>query len=152
MIANTIRKQIADALKARDEVRLSTLRMLASALNYEKIDKQHELSGEEELVVVRHEAKKRHDAIEALRQASGKSTSSDQTRMDEKLAREIKELKILQGYLPEQLGDEKIKALVDEVILAVGKDFGKVMGTVMRKVKGKADGNTVSKIVKEKLS
>ena len=152
MISDNIQEQIAQALKARDEVRLSTLRMLASALNYEKIDTQHELSGEEELVVVKREAKKRHDAIEALRQASGKSTSSDQTRMDEKLAREIKELKILQGYLPEQLGDEKIKALVDEAILAVGKDFGKVMGTVMRKVKGKADGNTVSKIVKEKLS
>jgi len=152
MISDNIQEQIAQALKARDEVRLSTLRMLASALNYEKIDTQHELSGEEELVVVKREAKKRHDAIEALRQASGKPTSSDQARMDEKLAREIEELKILQGYLPEQLGDEKIKALVDEVILAVGKDFGKVMGTVMRKVKGKADGNTVSKIVKEKLS
>ena len=152
MISDNIQEQIAQALKARDEVRLSTLRMLASALNYEKIDTQHELSGEEELVVVKREAKKRHDAIEALRQASGKSTSSDQTRMDEKLAREIKELKILQGYLPEQLGDEKIKALVDEAILAVGKDFGKVMGTVMSRVKGRSDGNTVSKIVKEKLS
>src|SRR3989304_9108386 len=145
MISDTITQKIGEAMKAKDEVRLSTLRMLASALNYEKIDTQHELSGEEELVVVKREAKKRHDAIEALRQASGKSTSSDQTRMDEKLAREIKKLKILQGYLPEQLGDEKIKALVDEAILAVGKDFGKVMGTVMRKVKGKADGNTVSK-------
>ena len=152
MISDNIQEQIAQALKARDEVRLSTLRMLASALNYEKIDTQHELSGEEELVVVKREAKKRHDAIEALRQASGKSTSSDQTRMDEKLAREIKELKILQGYLPEQLGDEKIRTLVDEAILTVGKDFGKVMGTVMSRVKGRSDGNTVSKIVKEKLS
>ena len=69
MIADTITKLIADAMKARDEIRLSTLRMLSSALNYEYIAKQHELSEEEELEVVRHEAKKRRDAIEAYKKA-----------------------------------------------------------------------------------
>ena len=69
MIADTITQKIGEVMKAKDEIRLSTLRMLSSALNYEKIDKQHTLSEEEELEVVRREAKKRRDAIEAYKKA-----------------------------------------------------------------------------------
>ena len=65
MIADSIGKQIQEAMKAHDEIRLSTLRMLLSALNYEKIAKQHELSSDEEITVVQREAKKRKDAIDA---------------------------------------------------------------------------------------
>jgi len=67
MISETINQKIAEAMKARDEILLSTLRMLSSALNYEKIAKQHDLSEEEEIAVVKKEAKKRLDAISQIR-------------------------------------------------------------------------------------
>jgi len=98
MIVETINNQIAKALKARDEIRLSTLRLLSSALNYEFIAKQHKLSEEEELAVVRREVKKRKDAIEALRHAQVKLTSSSEEAMRVRLGNEEKEMKILQEF------------------------------------------------------
>ena len=101
MITDTITQKIGEALKAHDEIRLSTLRLLSSALNYEFIAKQHKLSEDEELVVVRKEAKKRKEAIEALRQAQGKHTTSSKADIVERMDKETKELSILQEYLPE---------------------------------------------------
>lgn len=90
MISDTISQKIAEAMKARDEIRLSTLRLLSSALNYERIAKQHELSEEEELQVVRKEAKKRKDAIEAYKKAEAFDRAD----------KESKELVILEEFLP----------------------------------------------------
>lgn len=101
MITDTITQKIGEALKAHDEIRLSTLRMLSSALNYEFIAKQHKLSEEEELTVVRREVKKRKEAIEALRQAQGKLTTSG-SDMTDRIKKEEAELKILEEYLPAQ--------------------------------------------------
>ncbi|KKR30788.1 hypothetical protein A2715_02135 [Candidatus Woesebacteria bacterium RIFCSPHIGHO2_01_FULL_39_32] len=155
MIADNINQKITEALKSRDEIRLSTLRMLSSALNYEKIAKQHDLSKEEELVVVKREAKKRTDAIESLLQARGRLTSSNETRMEDRLEQEEKELEILKKYLPEELSDEELQNFVDEAIKETGanemKDMGKVIGTVMQKSKGRADGKRVAEKVKEAL-
>ena len=106
MIVPTITQKIAEAMKARDEIRLSTLRLLSSALNYEFIAKQHVLSEEEELSVVRREAKKRKEAIEALRQAQGKLTI-DPAGVPGRIEREKKELKILEEFLPAQMTDDK---------------------------------------------
>jgi len=146
MIADTITQKIAEALKARDEIRLSTLRLLSSALNYEFIAKQHKLSEEEELVVVGREAKKRKDAIEAYQKAEA----------FDRAEKEQKELKILEEYLPQQMPDIELIKLVDEAISQTGAkivaDFGKVMGAVMPKVQGRAGGDRVSALVKEKLS
>lgn len=154
-ITNKIQSLIADALKANDEIRLSTLRMLSSAFNYERIAKMHDLSDDEELEVVKKEAKKRKDAIDALRQAQGKQTSSG-SNMDEKIKKEEAELKILEEFLPQQMSDEEIEKIVAEAIAATGasdmKDMGKVIGFVMGKVdKSRVDGGRVSQIVKEKL-
>lgn len=80
MIADTITQKIGEALKAHDEIRLSTLRMLSSALNYEFIAKQHKLSEEEELVVVRREAKKRKEAIEAYEKAKAQDRADKEKR------------------------------------------------------------------------
>lgn len=99
LITNVINQKIAEALKAKDETKLSTLRMLSSAFNYEFIAKQHKLSEEEELVVVRQEAKKRKDAIEAFKMAQGKQTTSG-TNQDERIKQEEAELAILEEYLP----------------------------------------------------
>jgi len=146
MIADTITQKIAEALKARDEIRLSTLRLLSSALNYEFIAKQHKLSEEEELVVVGREAKKRKDAIEAYQKVEA----------FDRAEKEQKELKILEEYLPQQMPDIELIKLVDEAISQTGAkivaDFGKVMGAVMPKVQGRAGGDRVSALVKEKLS
>ena len=162
MISDTITQKIGEAMKAKDEIRLSTLRMLSSALNYEKIDKQHTLSEEEELEVVRREAKKRRDAIEALRQvlrpraqdrvAQGSGREED---INERIAREEKELAILQEYLPKQMPNSELEKKVKEAISQTGAssmaDIGKVMGVVMAKVKGRAEGGKVSELVRKNL-
>ena len=145
MISDTITQKIGEAMKAKDEIRLSTLRMLSSALNYEKIDKQHTLSEEEELEVVRREAKKRRDAIEAYKKAGA----------NERAEKEEKELAILQEYLPEQMPDSELEKKVKEAISQAGAssmaDIGKVMGVVMAKVKGRAEGGKVSELVRKNL-
>lgn len=146
MIADSITKQITDALKAHDALRLSTLRMLSSALNYEKIALQHDLTMEEELAVVRKEAKKRKDAIEAYEKANA----------HDRAEREKSELAILQEYLPAAMSDEDLKRLVDEAFTQTGAstmaDMGKVIGMVMAKAGGNADGAKVAQMVKEKLT
>lgn len=145
MIADTINQEIAKALKAKDEIRLSTLRLLSSALNYEFIAKQHKLSEEEELVVVRREIKRRKDAIEAYEKVGAK----------ERAEKEKKERAVLEKYLPAQMPDEELIKIVDEAISALGAtsmaEMGKVMGAVVPKVVGRAEGARISKLVSEKL-
>lgn len=152
MIADTITKKIGQALKARDEIRLSTLRMLSSALNYEKIEKQHDLNEEEELAVVKREAKKRKDAIEVYQ----KLQNSETQKVKERIKREEEELAILKGYLPEEMGESELVDLVDQVIGEIGaesmQDMGNVMGEVMKRAKGRADGKTVADLVKKQLT
>lgn len=145
MIANSINQMIAEALKAKDELRLSTLRLLSSALNYERIAKQHELSEDEEMVVVRREASKRKDAIEAYEKV-GATDRAD---------KEKKELEILKEYLPAEMSDSDLERMVDECISVLAaeslSEMGKVIGLVMSKAKGAADGKKVSEMVKSKL-
>jgi uncharacterized protein YqeY len=146
MIVDTINQKIAEALKAKDEIRLSTLRLLSSALNYEFIAKQHKLSQEEELVVVAREAKRRKDAIEAYEKVGAVDRAE----------KEKKELAILEEYLPRQLSDAELTKIVDEVLSQTQAktiaEMGKVMAAVMAKVQGRADGARVSSLVKAKLS
>lgn len=146
MISDTLTQKIAEAMKARDEILLSTLRLLSSALNYEKIAKQHELTDEEELAVVRREAKKRKDAVEAYTKAGALDRAE----------KEKKELEILEKYLPAQMPDDELVKIVEEAISQTGAttivDTGKVMGVAMAKTKGLADGTRVSQIVKQKLT
>ena len=145
MIADSINQKIGEALKAGDEIRLSTLRLLSSAFNYEFIAKQHKLSEEEELAVVRKEAKKRKEAIEAYQKAGA------QDRAD----KEQKELEILQEYLPAGLSDAEIEKIVEEAIAETGAtstaDMGKVMGAAAGKAGGRAEGGKISEIVRAKL-
>lgn len=145
MITDKIRSQIMEAMKARDEVRLSTLKLLSSALNYEKIDKMHDLTEEEELAVVSKEAKQRRDSIEAYDKA-GASDRADKERA---------ELQILEEYLPAQMSDEDLNKLVDDAINQTGAssmaDMGKVIGAVSAKVNGQADGSRIAMAAKAKL-
>jgi hypothetical protein len=155
MLSNTINQKIAEALKAKDEVLLSTLRLLSSAFNYERIAKQHNLSDEEEIVVIRREAKKRTDAIESLKEAQGKTSTSDTETLDKRLKQEEKELTILKEFLPQELSAEELIKLVDDAISETGAsnigDLGKVIGVVIAKAKGAAEGSKVAQLVKSKL-
>ncbi|OGM08665.1 hypothetical protein A2W13_03220 [Candidatus Woesebacteria bacterium RBG_16_36_11] len=146
MITDTISQKIAEALKGKDELKVTTYRLLASALNYEFIAKQHKLTEEEEWVVVEREIKKRKEAIEAYEKAKA------QDRAD----KEKEEMEILVKFLPKQLSDEEIEKIVkvalDKTKATSMSDMGKVMGLVMSQVKGKADGNKVLEIVKKNLA
>lgn len=141
-----INKQLVEAMKAKDELKTSTLRLVIAAVNNKRIEIGHELTGDEILEVIGKEAKKRKESIDAYKKAG----------RDELAEKESKELEILAVYLPEQMGDEQIAKIVDEVIAQTGAkgagDTGKVMGAVMGKLKGQADGNAVSAIVAEKLA
>ena len=145
MITEKIAEQIKEAMKAREEIRLSTLRMLSSALSYEKIALQHELTEEEELSVVRKEAKKRKDAIEIFKKANE----------IERADKEAKELLVLEEYLPAQMSDSELEGIVDGTIHEMGvtsmSDMGRVIGAVVKKTGGRADGGQVSSIVRLKL-
>jgi uncharacterized protein len=144
MITQTLQAKIGESMKAHDEVRTSTLRLLLSALNYEQIDKQHDLTDEEEMVVIRREAKKRKEAIEMYKNAGAA----------DRAAKEESELKILSEYLPPEMSDEEVAKIIDEAFSQIKPagmgDMGKVIGFVKGKAPG-ADGSKIAEIVKQKL-
>lgn len=149
MVKDQIQEDLKQAMLAKDEFKLSTLRMLKSALQYYEINKGgagYTATDEDVLDVVEKEVKKRRESIEMYK-------SGGRNELAEK---EEKELQILQAYLPEQMSEDEIRKLVDEAVEATDastmQDMGKVMGALMPKVKGKADGNLVSRLVREKLS
>ena len=145
MIRKTLQQKIGQAMKAHDAIRLSTLRMLLSALNYEFIAKQHELTDEEELIVVRREAKKRKEAIEAYEKAGAGARAES----------EKAELAILADYLPAELSENEVEKLIVDSIFETGavsvSDMGKVISLVKEKSKGAVDGATVAQMVRSKL-
>lgn len=151
MIKTTINQQIGDALKAHDELRLSTLRMLSSALNYEFIAKQHELSEDEEITLVRREVKKRNDTVETYRGLMDK----DPVHVQEKIDKELAEIKILNEYLPPEMEEGELRNIVKKAVEETGakemKDMGKVMGIVKAKVGNAADGSRIAEMVKAQL-
>jgi len=146
MLKQTVEEQIKVALKAGETLRLSTLRLLLSAINNEEIAKQKELSEEEIIAVVQHQAKQRREAIEAYEKGG----------REELAAKERQELEILNKFLPQQLSEEEVKKIVLEVVAGLSdddkKNFGKIMGSAMTRLKGQTEGNIVSKVVKEILA
>lgn len=145
MIAQTLQAKIGEAMKAHDEVKLSTLRLLSSAFNYEKIAKQHELTEEEEMAVIRKEAKQRRDSIEAYKKAGAMDLA----------AKEESELKILQEYLPPEMSEQELSKLVMDAIIQSGAKTMADMGRVIGMVKSKApnvDGTKIAQIVSSKLN
>jgi len=145
MITDTITQKIGEALKTHEEIKLSTLRLLSYALNYEFIAKQYKLSEDEELVVVRREAKKRKEAIEVY----------EKVKAFDRAEKEKKELSILQEFLPPEISDEEITKLVNETLKETNAsglaDLGKVISLVRTKAKGAVDGAKVAQLVKMKL-
>lgn len=134
------------AMKAKEKDRLTVIRMLKASIQNEQIKIGRELNAEEELTVLAREMKQRKDSLAEFEKA-------DRPDLADKTAAEIV---IVQEYMPEQLSEEEIRQIVQEAIKQTGatspKEFGKVMGVVMPKVKGKADGNQVNEIVKSLLN
>ncbi len=145
MLADKIKKQLIEAMKAKDSVKVSTLRLLSSNLQNLKIDKREDLTNEEVLDAIRVEVKKRKDAIDAFVSAG----------RNEQVEIEKKELEILQEFLPADLSEEEVEKMVENAIRELNAsslaDMGKVMGHVMNQAKGRADGNEVRTIVESKL-
>jgi hypothetical protein len=137
---------LKEAMINRDELVVSVLRLAKSAIHNQEIAKQKKdkgLNEEETVQVLMSEAKKRRDSIEAY--TAG--------HRDDLASQEAKELKIIEKYLPSQLSEVEIKKIVEEVVAKSGdeKNFGKIMGAVMARAAGRADGTVVSKAVKAAL-
>lgn len=148
MLKDKIQEDLKQAMLSKDEARLSTIRMLKSALQYFEIQKGgagYSATDEDVIEVVGREIKKRKESIELYEKGN----------RPELAEKEKIEMELLQTYLPEQLTEDEIRKLIDEAISNSGastiQDMGKVMGALMPKTKGKADGSLVSSIVKEKL-
>ncbi|MBI1910621.1 MAG: GatB/YqeY domain-containing protein [Deltaproteobacteria bacterium] len=140
-----ISKQIPAAMKAGEKEKLSTLRMLLSAVKYKEVDAKRQLTDEEVQQVVGTLIRQRQDSIEQY-------IKGNRPELAEK---EQAEIDILKAYLPAQLGADELRELIKKLAQEVGasgqKDMGKLMKAVMPHVKGKADGKLVNDIVKEVL-
>ena len=149
MTKQQLKDELKQAMLSRDVVKTSVLRMVLSAVGYFEIKKGgagYEASEEEVLAVIQKEVKQHKDSIEQFKNAG----------RQELMDKETKELEILQVYLPAQMGEEEVRVLVGEAVKQIGaaspSDMGKVMAVLMGKVKGKADGSLVSKLVREALA
>ncbi len=144
-LSEQIMSDMKEAMKARDKVRLNTVRMIKSALMNEKIKAGHDLTAEEELTVLSREKKQREESIDEFTKANRKDLA-DETKQ---------ELAIVESYLPKQMTPEELDQAVSSAIAEVnaqGKsDFGKVMKVLMPKIKGKADGKAASNAVRKQL-
>jgi len=134
------------AMKSGDTTRLGTIRMIRAQIQNAGLSKGEALSEEDIFAVLSKEAKKRKEAIELYKQGN----------REDLLQKETDELDVINSYLPEMLSEEEITAIVAEAIQEAGAetmgDMGKVMGIIMPKVKGRADGKLVNEIVRKKLS
>jgi len=145
-----IGEDIKTAMKAKDKVRLQTVRGIKKAILEKEVELRPKgidtLSEEQEITLLSQQAKQRRDSIEQFTNAG----------RDDLAEKESQELAIIETYLPEQVSDSEIESIIDEIIATSGaasiKDLGKVMGPAMKKLKGKADGKKIQEVVKSKLA
>lgn len=144
-IKDDITADLKDAMRARDQLRLDTLRSVISAFNYRRIEAGSDLSDADQLAVVQKLVKQRSDSIESF-------TSGNRPELAEK---ETREREILLRYLPAQKSPDEIRAVVRAALAALpadGRNQGALMKLVLPQLKGLADGNAVRKIVTEELA
>ncbi len=144
-IAQRLEADLKEALRARDAVRTSTIRLARAAIKNAEIERQRVLTDDETTVILQHEVKRRREAIEGFSRGG----------RDDLVQKEQLEMAILLGYLPAPLEDDVLRRVVAEVVGQVGatseRDIGRVMGPVMRRVQGWAEGKTIERIVREAL-
>jgi uncharacterized protein len=141
-----VNAEMVSAAKAKDQIRLSAIRMVKAAMHNREIDLKRKLSEVEFLQLLSSMVKQRKDSIDQFRKG----------RREDLVSKEEAELKIIQAFMPEQLSEEDVVREIDAAIKEVGavsiKDMGKVMKVLMPRLTGKADGKIVGEKVKEKLS
>ncbi|MDN5344651.1 MAG: uncharacterized protein PWQ18_762 [Clostridia bacterium] len=141
-----LHQDMKEALKSHDKIRLQTIRMALAAIKNAEIEKMHPLTEEEIMGVIQREIKMRKDAREQF----SRGGREDLVQQAEK------EIQVLESYLPQQLGDSELEAVIKQTINEVGarsgKEMGKVMAALMPKIRGRADGKKASAMVKELLA
>jgi uncharacterized protein YqeY len=146
-ILQRLQTDMTAAMKAQDAATLSTLRMLKAALMEAKTKKPKDatLTADEEIEILQRYVKKRRETIEELTRLGRTETLADERR----------EIETTLRYLPQMISEDELRALVKQAIATTGatgpKEMGKVIGAVMPQVKGRAEGGTVSRLVKEAL-
>lgn len=149
-LKDQIGEDIKAAMKSKDKIRLETVRSIKKLLLEKEVSVrpagQEALTEEQEMEVLVQLAKQRRDSIEQYQQAKREDLASQ----------EAQELAIIEEYLPQQMSDEEVSAIIDQIIAQAGattaKDMGKVMGPAMQQLKGKTDGKKVQEMVKAKLN
>jgi len=145
MLKEKIEQDIIQAMKEHNENVLSVLRMLKSAIKNSEIQKKCEFKDEDILSVIQSQIKSRQDSISLYEQGNRQELAE----------KEKSEIEILKQYLPEQMSEGEIRAIVQKAISDLNahgvQEMGQVMGKIMPQAKGKADGSLVSQIVKEEL-
>ena len=145
-VRESIKSDLVTAMKAKDSEKTSVLRLVQSAIKNKEIEKRPDPLTENDIqAVLKKLVKQRKDSIEQYTAAKRQDLAD----------KEQSELEIIEGYLPEQLGEEQVKKFVEEAIAETGaasmKDMGKVMQAVMAKTQGNADNKLVSQLVKATL-
>jgi uncharacterized protein YqeY len=139
-----VRNDTKDAMRAGDRERVGALRLIVNEL--QKAHKEASGDTADEVAVLQRERKRRVEAADAYRDAGRTDLAESETR----------EAELISGYLPEQLGDDELRAIVGDVVAESGatspREMGKIMSQVMPKVQGRADGKRVSALVKELLT
>lgn len=142
-IIKKIDQDFINALKAKDENRLSTLRLIKSAFKNQAIElRKPELDEAEAILILRREMKKRLDSVQAFNNG----------QRPEMAAKEQMEADLIKSYLPPELSEQVLNQAIDEVLDRGINNFGQVMKEVMNKFPGQADGQIVQRLVKEKLN
>jgi uncharacterized protein YqeY len=144
-LKDRITDDVKDAMRARDKPRLATLRLITAAIKQQEVDERIELDDTQLLSLLDKMCKQRRESISQFEKAA----------RDDLIAQEVSELAIIKTYLPEQLGEAEIAALIEETMAATGaasiKDMGKVMGQLKPKLQGRADMGAVSAMIKARL-
>jgi uncharacterized protein YqeY len=146
-IRDQVMADVKDAMRAKDQLKLNTLRFLQAAVKNREIElRPNPITSDEVMGVIKKLVKQRKESIEQY-QAGNRQDLADQ---------EAAELKVLEGYLPAQMGRDQVEKVVTEVIAALGaktvKDMGPVMKEVIARTAGTADNKTVSEVIKSKLT
>ena len=179
-ILSDINNDLKEAMRSKEELKLSTLRMIMAALKNKKIElgNKNELTDEEAAGVLKTEVKKRRDSASVYETGNRNDLAEKEKaelysrqlydskadsasvyeagNRDDLAEKEKAEIAILEKYMPAMMDEAEIEKITKDVIASLGeigpKDFGKVMGAVMAKVKGKADGGSVNRAVKKVLA
>lgn len=146
-LRDKVNEDLKTAMKSGDKIRLETVRMLrAQILEFEKSGINREMNDDDAMKILLSAVKKRKESIELYENAGRKDLAE----------KELKELEIIQEYLPKQLTQEEAEATIAKIITGLGvtsaKEIGKVMPAVMKELKGKIDGKIINEIVRQKLA